>query len=83
VRTKLGTVLEKPKHERDSMAHDRIAKLSAILGLANATVRRATPESAAYFNHDLVKAANALGMQAEEVRSVPPHLAWLCRELDI
>jgi len=107
VSKKLSTVLEKPKHERESLAHDRIAKLSAILGLANATVRRATPEpwqrldhlrlasfedlgqllydgvGAAYFNHDLVKAANALGPHAEEVRSVPPHLGWLCRELDI
>lgn len=107
VRKKLGTILQKPQYEPRSMAHDRIAKLSAILGLANATVRRATPEpwqrvdhlrlasfedlgqllydgvGAATFNHDLAKASTTLGSHAEEVRSVPPLLAWLCRELDI
>ena len=107
VRQKLGRVLQKPSYERASLAHDRIAKLSAILGLANATIRRSPPEpwqsldhlrlvgiedlgqllydgvGAAYFQHDLAKATTLLGPQAEEVRSVPSLLAWLCRELDM
>lgn len=105
IHTKLATVLHKPRFEAESQAHARMAKLSATLGLANATIRRTPPEprqthdhlrlvstqdlgallydgvAAAYFNHDLRSAAKTLGRFAEEVRSIPPLLAWLCYEL--
>ena len=86
-------------------AHAHMARLAAVLGTANALVRRTPPQpwnphdhlrlatfgpltrllhngvAAALVRGDLRRAEESVGPHAEELRQIPPLLAWLLVEL--